>query len=301
MNEPQNGGQGLVTALAVLAAALVFLLQVEPFREAIFQFFQGGGGSVNTFTVALIIGLVILFFASAIRIVREYERMVIFRLGRLLGAKGPGLFWLWPIIDKGVKVSLRTVALDVPPQEVITKDNVTVQVNAVVFFRVMDSSKAIVEVEDFFQVTNQISQTTLRSVLGQVELDELLAEREKLNKQLQEIIDAHTDPWGIKVKTVEIKDVRLPQEMQRAIARQAEAERERRSKVINAEGELQASEKLSQAARILQAQPVSVQLRYLQTLIDISSERSTSTIVFPLPLDLLKSLVPGEDRGGQKG
>lgn len=256
---------------------------------------------MNTLTIAVIVLLVILFLSSAIRIVREYERGVIFRLGRLIGAKGPGLFLLIPIVDKMVKVSLRVVTLDIPPQEVITKDNVTVQVNAVVFFRVMGPNQAIVEVEDFLQATNQIAQTTLRSVLGQVELDELLAERDKLNKQLQEIIDEHTDPWGIKVKAVEIKDVRLPQEMQRAIARQAEAERERRSKIINAEGELQASEKLAQAARILQAQPVSVQLRYLQTLIDISSERSTSTIVFPLPLDILKSLVPAENRGDSKG
>ena len=290
MSEPKNPGQGLTALLGVLAAIVVFLLQIEQFRNAIFQFFQGGVGDMNTITLALIIGLVLIFFSSAIRIVREYERMVIFRLGRLIGAKGPGLFWLWPIIDKGVKVSLRTITLDVPPQEVITKDNVTVQVNAVVFFRVMDASKAIVEVEDFFQATNQISQTTLRSVLGQVELDELLAERDKLNKQLQAIIDEHTEPWGIKVKVVEVKDVRLPQEMQRAIGRQAEAERERRSKIINAEGELQASEKLSQAARVLQTQPASIQLRYLQTLIDISSERSTSTIIFPLPIDLLRAL-----------
>jgi len=290
MGDRSNAGQGLSALLGMLAAILVFLLQIEPFRNAIFQFLQGGVGPMNTFTLALILGLVVIFLASAIRIVREYERMVIFRLGRLIGAKGPGLFWLWPIIDKGVKVSLRTVTLDIPPQEVISKDNVTVQVNAVVFFRVMEPNKAIVEVEDFFQATNQIAQTTLRSVLGQVELDELLAEREKLNKQLQEIIDEHTDPWGIKVKTVEIKDVRLPQEMQRAIARQAEAERERRSKIINAEGELQASEKLAQAAHVLQQQPASIQLRYLQTLIDISSERSTSTIVFPLPIDLLRAL-----------
>lgn len=290
MSDPKNPGQGLTALLGVLAAIVVFLLQIETFRNTIFQFFQGGVGDMNTVTLALIIGLVIIFFSSAIRIVREYERMVIFRLGRLIGAKGPGLFWLWPIIDKGVKVSLRTITLDIPPQEVISKDNVTMQVNAVVFFRVIDANRAIVEVEDFFQATNQISQTTLRSVLGQVELDELLAERDKLNKRLQEIIDEHTDPWGIKVKAVEVKDVRLPQEMQRAIGRQAEAERERRSKIINAEGELQASEKLAQAARILQAQPASIQLRYLQTLIDISSERSTSTIVFPLPIDLLRAL-----------
>jgi len=237
-----------------------------------------------------IVVLVVLFFASAIKIVREYERMVVFRLGRLFGAKGPGLFWLWPIIDRGVKVDLRVVTLDVPPQEVITKDNVTVSVNAVVYFRVMNPSDAIVKVENFFQATSMVSQTTLRSVLGQVELDELLAQREKLNKRLQEIIDEVTDPWGIKVSLVEIKDVRLPQEMQRAIARQAEAERERRSKVINAEGELQAAERLREAASILQQNPASIQLRFLQTLIDISSERNTSTIVFPIPIDIFEAL-----------
>ncbi len=237
-----------------------------------------------------IVVLIVLFFASAIKIVREYERMVVFRLGRLFGAKGPGLFWLWPIIDKGVKVDLRVITLDVPPQEVITKDNVTVSVNAVVYFRVMNPSDAIVKVENFFQATSMVSQTTLRSVLGQVELDELLAQREKLNKRLQEIIDEVTDPWGIKVSLVEIKDVRLPQEMQRAIARQAEAERERRSKVINADGELQAAEKLREAASILQQNPASIQLRFLQTLIDISSERNTSTIVFPIPVDIFEAL-----------
>lgn len=238
--------------------------------------------------------IVIIIFAvflliSIIRIVREYERGVIFRLGRLLGAKGPGIFILLPFIDKMVKVSLRVIALDIPPQEVITRDNVTCQVNAVVFFRVIDPSKAIVEVEDFFQATNQISQTTLRSVLGQVELDELLAERDALNKQLQAIIDENTDPWGIKVKSVEIKDVRIPQEMQRAIARQAEAERERRAKIINAEGEFQASQQLSEAARVLQSQPASIQLRFLQTLLDVTSEQST-TIVLPIPIELLKGL-----------
>ena len=250
---------------------------------------------MTTVGIAIIV-LVVLFLISAIRIVREYERGVIFRLGRLIGAKGPGLFILIPIIDKMVKVSLRVIALDIPPQEVITKDNVPVQVNAVVFFRVVDPSKSVVEVEDFLQATNQISQTTLRSVLGQAELDELLAEREKLNRRLQEIIDEHTDPWGIKVGTVEIKDVRIPQEMQRAIARQAEAERERRAKIINADGELQAAEKLAEAARILQEQPASIQLRFLQTLLDITSEQTT-TIVFPLPIDVLKAFMPvGENQ-----
>lgn len=233
------------------------------------------------------------FLASAIRIVREYERGVIFRLGRLIGAKGPGLFILIPIIDKMVKVSLRVVALDIPPQEVITLDNVTAQVNAVVFFRVFDPNKAMVEVEDFFQATNQISQTTLRSVLGQVQLDDVLAERDKLNRQLQEIIDDYTNPWGIKVKSVEIKDVRIPKEMQRAIAKQAEAERERRAKVINAEGEHQASEQLAAAAKVLQEQPTSIQLRYLQTLLDVTSE-NPSTIIFPIPIELLAGLSESE-------
>lgn len=233
--------------------------------------------------------LTLLFLISAIRIVREYERGVIFRLGRLIGAKGPGLFILIPVIDKMIKVSLRTVALDIPPQEVITLDNVTAQVNAVVFFRVFDPNKAMVEVEDFFQATNQISQTTLRSVLGQVELDDVLAERDTLNKQLQEIIDDYTNPWGIKVKSVEIKDVRIPQEMQRAIAKQAEAERERRAKVINAEGEYQASQQLAEAAKVLQEQPTSIQLRYLQTLLDVTTE-NPSTIIFPIPIELLAGL-----------
>ncbi|HED03171.1 MAG TPA: slipin family protein [Candidatus Fraserbacteria bacterium] len=245
-------------------------------------------------TLIIVVALVVLFAMSAVRVVREYERGVIFRLGRLIGAKGPGLFFLIPIVDKMVKVSLRVITMDIPPQEVITKDNVTCQVNAVLFFRVVDPNKAVNEVENFLLATNQIAQTTLRSVLGQVELDELLAEREKLNKQLQAIIDEHTDPWGIKVRAVEIKDVRLPQDMQRTIGRQAEAERERRSKVINAEGELQAAEKLQQAALILQKQPAAIQLRYLQTLLDISSDRS-STIVFPLPIDLLSAWVKGSD------
>ncbi len=244
--------------------------------------------------VLIIIAILLLFVLNAIKIVREYERVVIFRLGRLQGAKGPGLFFIIPIIDQVVKVDLRTVTLDVPPQEVITRDNVTVSVNAIVFFRVLGPDQAITEVEDYLQATSQIAQTTLRSVLGQVELDALLAEREQLNKKLQSIIDEQTDPWGIKVKSVEIKDVRIPQEMQRAMARQAEAERERRSKIINAEGEQQAAQKLREAAEILQQNPASLQLRYLQTLVDISSERNTSTIVFPLPVDLVKALL-GKD------
>lgn len=248
-------------------------------------------------TWAVIVVVAVMFLASAIKIVREYERLVVFRLGRLVGAKGPGLTLIIPIVDRVVKVSLRVVALDVPPQEVITKDNVTVSVNAVIFFRVMDPNAAIVQVEDFLYATNQISQTTLRSVLGQVELDELLTHREKLNKRLQEIIDEQTDPWGIKVSAVEIKDVRIPQEMQRAIARQAEAERERRSKVIHAEGELQAAEKLREAAGIMQQNPAALQLRYLQTLIDISSENA-STIVFPIPINIFENF---QRRGDERG
>ncbi len=288
-----GGGSGISLAGALLAI-LAVLVQLPPVRELLFQVLQGGVG-VTSFTIALIVALVVVVLASAIRIVREYERGVIFRLGRLIGAKGPGLFFLIPIVDKMVKVSLRVVTLDIPPQEVITKDNVPVQVNAVVFFRVVDPSKAVVEVEDYFQAVNQLSQTTLRSVLGQAELDELLAEREKLNRRLQAIIDEHTDPWGIKVGTVEIKDVRIPQEMQRAIARQAEAERERRAKIINADGELQAAEKLAEAARIMQQQPASIQLRFLQTLLDITSEQTT-TIVFPLPIDIVRPFLVGEDR-----
>jgi regulator of protease activity HflC (stomatin/prohibitin superfamily) len=238
-------------------------------------------------TIGAIVVLVVIFFMNAIRIVREYERGVIFRLGRLVGAKGPGIFLLIPIVDKMVKVSLRTVTLDVPPQEVITKDNVSTLVNAVLFFRVVDPSAAVVEVQNYVEATRQIAMTTLRSVLGGVELDEILSNREKINIQLQEIIDEQTDPWGIKVKTVEIKDVKIPQDMQRAIARQAEAERERRAKIINAEGELQAATKLSEAAAIIQRNPAALQLRYLQTLIDISAENS-STIVFPVPIDIFK-------------
>ena len=233
--------------------------------------------------------LVVLFLANAIKIVREYERGVIFRLGRLVGAKGPGLFLIIPIVDKMVKVDLRTITLDVPPQEVITRDNVPASVNAVVYFRVVDPQAAVVEVLDFIEATRQISMTTLRSVLGRVELDELLSEREKLNRELQAIIDEHTDPWGIKVITVEIKDVKIPTDMQRAIARQAEAERERPSKIINAEGELQAAEKLREAAEIMQRSPGALQLRYLQTLAEISTENA-STVVFPVPIDFLTAL-----------
>ncbi len=234
--------------------------------------------------VLVLIGLFILF--NAIRILREYERGIIFRLGRLIGSKGPGLILLIPIVDKMVKISLRTVTMDVPSQDVITRDNVTVKVNAVIYFRVMDPSKAVVQVEDFLYATSQISQTTLRSVLGQAELDDLLSNREKINQELTKIIDAQTEPWGIKVSVVEVKNVDLPQEMQRAIARQAEAERERRAKVIHAEGELQASYKLAEAAAIIGKEPAAITLRFLSTLVEIGADKN-STIVFPLPIDLL--------------
>jgi regulator of protease activity HflC (stomatin/prohibitin superfamily) len=235
-----------------------------------------------------VIIVIIFFLASAIKILNEYERGVIFRLGRVLGApKGPGLIILIPILDRMVKVSLRTVVLDVPPQDVITRDNVTIKVNAVIYFRVMDALRAIVEVENFLYATSQLAQTTLRSVLGQAELDDLLAHREKINERLQEILDTHTEPWGIKISNVEVKNVDLPQEMQRAIARQAEAERERRAKIIGAEGEYQASTKLAEASDILSKNPMALQLRYLQTLIEISTEKN-STIIFPLPIDLIK-------------
>lgn len=232
--------------------------------------------------------IVIFFLSTAIKILNEYERGVIFRLGRVLGRpKGPGLILLIPIIDKMVRVSLRTVVLDVPSQDVITRDNVSIKVNAVVYFRVMDPMKAIIDVENFLYATSQLSQTTLRSVLGQAELDDLLSHREKINERLQEILDQHTEPWGIKVSNVEVKNVDLPQEMQRAIARQAEAERERRAKVISAEGEYQAASRLSEASDILSKNPMALQLRYLQTLIEISTEKN-STIIFPVPIDLIK-------------
>lgn len=229
----------------------------------------------------------IILAANAVRVLREYERGVIFRLGRLLGVKGPGIIWLWPFIDKMVKVSLRTVVMDVPPQDVITQDNVSVKVNAVIYFRVIEPQKAIVDVENFLFATSQLSQTTLRSVLGQSELDDLLSQREKINLKLQQIIDSHTAPWGIKVSTVEVKQIDLPQEMQRAMAKQAEAERERRAKVISAEGEFQASQKLSEAAEILAKQPSALTLRYLQTLREIATEKNSTTI-FPVPIDLLR-------------
>ena len=231
--------------------------------------------------------LIVFFLATAIRILREYERGVIFRLGRLIKTKGPGLIILIPVIDKMVRVSLRLVAMDVPSQDVITRDNVSLKVNAVIYFRVMDPNNAVIEVENYLFATSQLAQTTLRSVCGQVELDELLAEREKINTQLQGILDHATDPWGIKVTIVEVKHIDLPQEMQRAMAKQAEAERERRAKVINAEGEYQAANRLAEAAAIIHPHPEALQLRYLQSLREISAENS-STILFPLPVDLLR-------------
>ncbi len=234
-----------------------------------------------------IFGVIIL--ANSIRILREYERAVVFRLGRLVpgGVRGPGLIILVPIIDKMVRVSLRTVVMDVPQQDVITQDNVSIKVNAVIYFRVIEPQRAIVDVENFLVATSQLSQTTLRSVLGQSELDDLLSQREKINERLQQIIDAHTEPWGIKVSNVEVKQIDLPQEMQRAMAKQAEAERERRSKIIAAEGEFQASQRLADAAKILSGQPSALTLRYLQTLREIATENNSTTI-FPVPIDLLK-------------
>lgn len=237
--------------------------------------------------------LVILLLLSAIRILREYERGVIFRLGRLIGAKGPGLIFLIPLVDRMVKVSLRTVVMDVPPQDVITRDNVSVQVNAVIYFRVLNPEKAVVEVENFLFATSQLSQTTLRSIVGQVELDELLAQRDRINKELQQIIDRHSDPWGVKVSLVEIKHIDLPIEMKRAMARQAEAERERRSRVINAEGEYQAATKLQMAAEIINRYPVALQLRFLQTLAEVASENNSTTI-FPVPIDLFTPFIKKE-------
>ena len=248
-----------------------------------------------SYSFTIIILFVLFILANAIRILREYERGVIFRLGRLIGAKGPGLILLIPIVDKMVKVSLRIVAMDVPPQDVITRDNVSVKVNAVVYFRVLEPEKAIVAVEDYLYATSQLAQTTLRSVLGEAELDELLSAREKINSELQAILDKHTDPWGIKVSTVEVKHVDLPQEMQRAMAKQAEAERERRAKIISAEGEFQASTRLSEAAEILMRNPAAVQLRYLQTLQVVAAENNSTTL-FPIPIDLFEPFLAHMNR-----
>ena len=244
--------------------------------------------------------IILLFFVSSIRVLNEYERGVIFRLGRFLSTKGPGLIIVFPVIDRMVRVGLRLVTMDVPPQDIVTKDNVSVKVNAVVYFRVLNPERAIIEVEDFLYATGQLSQTTLRSVLGQMDLDDLLSEREKINSQLQELLDQATDPWGIKVTNVELKHVDLPHEMQRAIARQAEAERERRAKVIHAEGEYQASERLAQAATTIATAPGALQLRFLQTLAEIATENN-STIIFPLPIDLLRPFIEAGTGDAPKG
>ncbi len=251
----------------------------------------------QTSQILLVTGIIFLLIilASAIRVLREYDRGVIFRLGRLTGAKGPGLILLIPVIDRMVKVSLRTVVLDVPTQDVITKDNVSIKVNAVVYFRVIQPTKAIVEVENYLFATSQLSQTTLRSILGQSELDELLSQREKINRELAKIIDHQTEPWGIKVSNVEVKHIDLPQEMQRAMAKQAEAERERRAKVIHAEGEFQASQRLADAANIISINPATLQLRFLQTLTEVASEHS-STIIFPVPLDIISPFLKKEKK-----
>jgi regulator of protease activity HflC (stomatin/prohibitin superfamily) len=241
-------------------------------------------------TFLFIVLLVLYFLSSAIKILKEYERGVVFRLGRVIPLKGPGLVIIWPIIDKLVKVSLRTVTMDVPPQDIITKDNITVKVNAVVYFRPMEPIKAITEVEDFYYATSQIAQTTLRSILGQSQLDDLLTKRDELNAELQKVIDLQTEPWGVKVTAVEVKNVDLPSEMLRAIAKQAEAERERRAKIIHAEGEHQAAQKLADAARIISSEPATLQLRYLQTLTEIATEKN-STIIFPLPIEIIKPLL----------
>jgi regulator of protease activity HflC (stomatin/prohibitin superfamily) len=240
--------------------------------------------------LGIIILLVIIFLFMAVKVLNEYERGVIFRLGRVIAHKGPGLIILIPIIDRMVRVSLRTVAFDVPPQDVITRDNVSVKVSAVIYFRVLEPTRAVIEVENYLYATSQLAQTTLRSVCGQSELDELLAEREKINLELQEILDRHTEPWGVKVTMVEVKQIDLPIEMQRAIARQAEAERERRAKVINAEGEFQAAARLAEAAVIIAKEPTALQLRYLQTLVEVAAEKNSTTI-FPIPIDLLEPFV----------
>ena len=247
--------------------------------------------------IIVLVLVVLVIFSKAIYVLREYERGVVFRLGRLAGARGPGFILIIPFIDRLVRVGLRIIAMDVPSQDVITKDNISVKVNAVVYYRVFDASKAIVEVQDYHYATSQLAQTTLRSVLGSAELDELLSAREKINVELQSILDKQTDVWGIKVSAVEVKHVDLPETMQRAIARQAEAERERRAKIIHAEGELQASAKLSEAAGVLASEPMSLQLRFLQTLSEISVEKN-STIIFPVPIDLIQHFVSKTEKSG---
>ena len=250
---------------------------------------------IPTGILFLILFLVVIA-SSAIKILREYERGVIFRLGRLIGAKGPGVIFIIPGVDKLLRVSLRIVALEIPPQDVITRDNISIKVNAVVYFRVVDPNKAVVEVENYLYATSQLAQTTLRSIIGQSQLDELLSERDKINVQLQDMLDKHTEPWGIKVSLVEIKQVDLPAEMQRAIARQAEAERERRAKVIHAEGEAQAAEKLAEAANIISVHPAAIHLRFLQTLTEVAAENNSTTII-PLPIDLLKAFLEKQEKG----
>jgi regulator of protease activity HflC (stomatin/prohibitin superfamily) len=249
----------------------------------------------STIPFIVLIVLVVMFLASAIRILNEYERGVIFRLGRVIDTKGPGLIILIPVVDRMVKVDMRTITMDVPPQDVITRDNISIKVNAVVYFKVMEANDAVINVENYLYATSQLAQTTLRSVCGQVELDELLSQREKINLQIQEILDRSTEPWGIKVSHVEVKQIDLPEEMKRAIAKQAEAERERRAKVISAEGEFQAAQKLIEAAALMETQPMSLQLRYLQTLNQIAAENS-STILFPIPIDLIKPFLSLAER-----
>ena len=252
---------------------------------------------MQIFSTLILMGIffLLIILANAVRILREYERGVIFRLGRLIAMKGPGLILLIPIIDRMVKVSLRTVVMDVPPQDVITKDNVSIKVNAVVYFRVIQPDKAVVSVENYLFATSQLSQTTLRSILGQSELDVLLAERDKINRELQVIMDQHTEPWGIKVSNVEVKQIDLPQEMQRAMAKQAEAERERRAKVIHAEGEFQASQRLADAAEVMGKNTMALQLRFLQTLTEVASDKN-STIIFPVPIDVLSAFLPKDKK-----
>jgi regulator of protease activity HflC (stomatin/prohibitin superfamily) len=251
---------------------------------------MGGLGAVMTF---VLIGVVLL--VSGLKILREYERAVIFRLGRLVSSRGPGVIYVIPLVERMVRVALRTITLDIPPQDVISRDNVSLKVSAVLYFRVLDPNKATVEIENYLFATSQLAQTTLRSVCGQAELDELLAEREKINARLQEILDAQTEPWGVKVSLVEVKHIDLPQDMQRAIARQAEAERERRAKVINAEGEFQAAQRLADAALIIEQHPVALQLRYLQTLAEVATENNSTTL-FPVPIDLISPFLAATKR-----
>ena len=250
----------------------------------------------SMFPLLVVIVVAVMFLSAAIKVMNEYERGVIFRLGRVIGAKGPGLIILIPVVDRMVRVDMRTITMDVPPQDVITRDNVSIKVNAVVYFRVLDANAAVIKVENYLYATSQLAQTTLRSVCGQVELDEILSEREKINVNLQEILDRNTDAWGIKVSHVEVKQIDLPEEMKRAIAKQAEAERERRAKVIAAEGEFQAAQKLIEAAALMATQPISLQLRYLQTLAQVAAENNSTTL-FPIPIDLLTPFLKMAQKG----